>query len=84
MWFVYILKCADNTLYTGVTKNLETREDEHNGIDEYKKGAKYTRTRRPVEIIYSAEFPDRSSACSEEYRIKKLTRTQKLELIKTI
>lgn len=83
MWFVYILKCADNTLYTGVTKNLETRESEHNGLDEYNKGAKYTRTRRPVKIIYSAEFSDRSSACKEEYRIKKLKRLEKLELIST-
>lgn len=78
MWFVYILQCADNTLYTGVTKNLEQREYEHNFSE---KGAKYTRSRRPVEMIYSRSFPDRSSACKEENRIKHLTRTQKLDLI---
>lgn len=84
MWFVYILKCADTTLYTGVTKNLDQREDEHNGLDTYQKGAKYTATRRPAQIVYSAEFPDRSTACKEEYRIKKLTRVEKLELISGI
>ena len=84
MWFTYILKCADNTLYTGITKNLKQREDEHNGLDKYEKGAKYTKIRRPVQMVYSAEFPDRSSACKEEYRIKKLTRIEKLKLIKGI
>ena len=80
MWFVYILKCADNTLYTGVTKDCSQREHEHNTSE---KGAKYTRARRPVQMIYSAEFPDRSSVCKEESRIKKLTRAEKLALIDT-
>jgi len=77
-WFTYILKCSDNTLYTGVTIDLKRRLSEHNGSS---KGAKYTRTRRPVEMIYNEECIDRSHACKREYNIKKLTRTKKLRLI---
>jgi len=81
MYFVYILKCADDTLYTGITTELERRIEEHNGSD---KGAKYTRVRRPVSLVYSEEHLDRSSASKREYEIKKkMSRTEKLALIKT-
>ena len=78
-WFVYILTCNDDTLYTGITTNLIRRVEEHNGSD---KGAKYTRVRRPVELVYSEDHKDKSSASKREYEIKKLSRIQKLELIK--
>ena len=79
MYYVYILKCADNTLYTGITTELERRIDEHNGSD---KGAKYTRVRRPVSLVYSEEYSDRSNASKREYEIKKkMSRDEKLKLI---
>ena len=79
MYYVYILKCADDTLYTGITTELERRVDEHNGSE---KGAKYTRVRRPVILIYSEVYNDRSSASKREYQIKKnMTRVEKLALI---
>lgn len=77
MPFVYILKCADDTLYTGWTSNLEKRVKHHNsGI-----AAKYTRGRRPVELVYFEEVLDKSSALKQEAKLKRLTRKQKLELI---
>ena len=79
MYYVYIVECADKTLYTGVTTELERRVEEHNSS---KKGAKYTRIRRPVTLLYSEKYPDRSSASKREYEIKnKMSRTQKLKLI---
>ena len=81
MYFVYIVKCADNTLYTGIATELERRIEEHNGSD---KGAKYTRVRRPVRLVYSEEYPDRSSASKREYEIKKkMNRAEKLKLIES-
>ena len=77
-WFVYILKCSDNSLYTGITTNLERRLKEHN----LGKGAKYTRTRIPCILVYKKEYPNRSESSKEEIRIKKLSRKDKLELIK--
>jgi len=77
-YFVYILECSDQTLYTGITTDLKKRLDEHNGSD---KGAKYTRVRRPVKIVYTEEAENRSLASKREYAIKKLTRMKKLELI---
>jgi len=78
MYFVYILKCNDGTLYTGITSDLERRIKEHN---DSKLGAKYTKARRPVELIYSKDFTDRSTAQIEEARIKKLSRSDKLNFI---
>ena len=76
IWAVYIVKCADGTLYTGITKDLMRRVEEHNdGL-----GAKYTSSRRPVSLIYSETQPDRSNAARREYAIKCLTRREKLEL----
>ena len=77
MWYVYILECSDGTLYTGITTDLDKRLKTHNNG----KGAKYTKTRLPVVLKVSFESEDRSSASKEEYRIKQLTRKQKLELI---
>ncbi|MEA3523887.1 MAG: GIY-YIG nuclease family protein [Campylobacterota bacterium] len=77
-YYVYILTCKDQTLYTGITTDLQKRVQEHNESD---KGAKYTRVRRPVELSYSEQALNRSEASKREYAIKKLTRAQKLELI---
>jgi putative endonuclease len=77
MWYVYILECSDGTLYTGITTDLDKRLKTHNNG----KGAKYTKTRLPVVLKASFEAEDRSSASKEEYRIKQLTRKEKLELI---
>lgn len=78
-YFVYILECSDSTLYTGITTDIHRRLDEHNNSE---KGAKYTKVRRPVKLVYSESQEDRSSASKREYAIKKLTRTQKLKLLK--
>ena len=78
-WFVYILRCVDNTLYTGITTDLKRRLFEHN---ETKKGAKYTRCRRPCRLVYHSSWAGRSEAAKEEYRIKKLTRREKENAIK--
>lgn len=75
---VYILECSDKTLYTGIALDVNKRLIEHNTSD---KGAKYTRVRRPVRLVYTEEAEDRSSACKREYAIKQLTRVQKLKLI---
>lgn len=75
---VYILTCADGTLYTGVTTSMERRLREHN---ESEKGAKYTHARRPVVISHTETFPDRSSAQKRESELKHMSRAQKLLLI---
>lgn len=75
---VYILRCSDKTLYTGITTDLQRRLHEHNNSD---KGAKYTKLRRPVEVVYSEDLENRSLASKREYEIKKLSREKKLELI---
>lgn len=81
MYYLYILKCADKTLYTGITVDLNRRLIEHN---DSKLGAKYTRARRPVKLVYSKKFRNRSLASKEENRIKNLSREEKMELIKTL
>lgn len=78
MYHLYILRCKDGTLYTGITTDLERRVEEHNTS---KLGAKYTWARRPVKLIYSKKFKDRSKASKEESRIKKLKRIDKLNLV---
>ncbi|MDY0233976.1 MAG: GIY-YIG nuclease family protein [Sulfurimonas sp.] len=77
-WRVYILKCADNTLYTGVTTDLNRRLKEHNSSN---LGAKYTRAKRPVELVYFENCDDKVHAMQREYAIKQLKRSEKLELI---
>ena len=78
MYYLYILKCKDGSLYTGITTDLARRVREHNGS---KLGAKYTKARRPVKLFYSKKFKNRSVASKEEARIKKLKRTDKLSLV---
>jgi putative endonuclease len=78
MYYLYILECADRTLYTGITTDLKRRIAEHN---DRKLGAKYTSSRRPVKLVYSKKFATRSAASQAEARIKKLTKSQKLKLI---
>ena len=77
MWYVYIVECADGTLYTGITTDLNKRIKTHNEG----KGAKYTKTRLPVVLRAYFELENRSLASKEEYRIKQLTKKQKLILI---
>lgn len=77
-YYIYILRCCDDTLYTGITTDIKRRVDEHNNS---KKGAKYTKLRRPVSLVYSEEKEDRSSASKREYEIKKMSRLEKLKLL---
>lgn len=76
MWFVYILRCSDDTLYTGITNDLERRIKQHNEG----KGAKYTRGRGPVALVKSFECESKSEALKLEFAIKKLSREEKLKL----
>ncbi len=78
MYYTYLAKCADDSLYCGYTDDIKSREKVHN----LGKGAKYTRSRLPVEIIYFEEFETKSEALKREHAIKKLKRAQKEELIK--
>lgn len=77
-WYVYILRCADNTLYTGVTTDIERRLVEHNNE---KTGAKYTRTRRPVSLVYQEVYSTRSEATKREAELKKFSRAKKQNLL---
>ena len=78
-WFVYILRCADDSLYTGISNDIEKRLKQHNG--EEKNGAKYTRGRRPVSLAWQESCDDRSSALKREAEIKKLSRIEKDRLL---
>ena len=80
MYYIYILKCSDNTLYTWITTNLEKRIRQHNW--EILWWAKYTLARKPVELLYYEKSENRSTASKRESEIKKLSREKKLELIK--
>jgi len=77
-WFLYVARCADGTLYTGVTTDIDRRLNEHNSGS---KGAKYTKTRRPITLVYSTAFKGRSEAQKAEYAFKRLTRKEKLKVI---
>ena len=79
MNYTYIVKCSDGTLYTGWTNDLEKRLDAHNSG----KGAKYTKTRRPVTLAYYEEFETKELAMKREYAIKQLRKKEKLKLIDT-
>lgn len=79
-YWVYILRCADGTLYTGCTNDLSRRLAAHNAG----KGAKYTRSRRPVELVYREKVPDKSAALRREAAIKGLSRGEKLALIQRL
>jgi putative endonuclease len=76
--YIYIIKCVDDTLYTGYTTDIERRIAEHNRGE----GAKYTRGRTPVKLCHQEEFSNRSLAQKREYKIKQLSRKQKLQLIR--
>lgn len=78
MYYLYILRCADNTLYTGITVDVVCRVQEHNGGH---LGAKYTRVRRPVRAVFTKKFRTRSAALKAEYKMKTLSRAAKLRLI---
>ena len=77
-WKVYIVECADGTYYTGITTDIERRILEHNYSF---KSAKYTRSRRPVRLVYEESHADRSLASKREYQIKKMKRKDKVSLI---
>jgi len=78
-WFCYLLRCADDTLYCGITNDLEKRLAAHNAGT----ASKYTRTRVPVELVYAESCADRSAASKREMEIKNLKRAEKLALIRS-
>lgn len=78
-WILYVLLCADGTYYTGITTDIDRRIREHNTNS---RGAKYTRSRRPVKLVYTEYFSNRSSAQKAEYQFKKLSRSIKEEKIR--
>ncbi|NQX89322.1 MAG: GIY-YIG nuclease family protein [Halioglobus sp.] len=80
-WSVYIVRCRDATLYTGIARDLPQRLRQHNG--ETSGGPRYTRGRRPVQLVWFDAVPDRSTALKREAAIKKLSRLEKLLLIET-
>ncbi|MBM3342411.1 MAG: GIY-YIG nuclease family protein [Betaproteobacteria bacterium] len=86
-WQVYVVRCADGSLYTGVAVDVARRVAQHNGVRGNGAravrdlGARYTRSRRPVTLVYAERAANRSAACKREYRIKQLTRREKLALI---
>lgn len=77
MNYTYIVKCSDGSLYTGWTNNLEKRIKDHNAG----RGAKYTKARRPVVLVYKEEFPKKQEAMKREWEIKRLSRKEKLSMI---
>lgn len=77
MNYTYIIRCKDDTLYTGWTNHLEKRMDEHNSG----KGAKYTRGRNPITLVYFEEFSSKEEALKREYAIKRMSRAEKIALI---
>jgi putative endonuclease len=80
-WFVYIVRCADSTLYTGIAKDVVKRVEDHNNNNA--SGAKYTRARRPVRLVYHEACDSHSHAARREYEIKQLSRAQKEALLAT-
>ena len=81
-WFVYMLRCMDGSLYTGVTTDLERRIKEHNGEGAKGRGAKYTKARRPVTLVYCEKANNRSSSQVREGELRKLSKTQKEKLLR--
>jgi putative endonuclease len=80
MWFIYIVRCADGTLYTGITKDVTRRIKEHNSNNRL--AASYTRSRRPVALVYREAVKTRSAAARREYAIKQMTKPKKEGLLK--
>lgn len=81
VWFVYLVRCQDATLYCGIAKDLARRVEEHNSTD---RGAKYTRGRRPVQLVYAEEVASRAQATQREGRIKKMPAAKKKSLIVSV
>ena len=81
-YYVYILKCNDDSLYTGITTDVSRRVKEHNSDNQL--GAKYTKGRRPVTLLYSEPSESRSAASQREYQIKKYSRSKKLQLLRQV
>lgn len=79
-WYVYILRCADGTFYTGIARDVARRLGEHNGLG--RPGARYTRARRPVQLVYQEEAVSRAAASSREAAIKRLSRGEKESLVR--
>jgi len=79
-WYVYIVRCADDTLYTGIAKDVERRVHEHNHSDLL--GAKYTRGRRPVRLVFHEVCVNRSAAAKREHELKRLSKQEKKSLLK--
>jgi putative endonuclease len=80
IWHVYMVRCRDGTLYTGITNDLEKRIEAHNSG---KEGARYTRSRRPVKLVYSEQVESKSAAAKLEYQLKKLPRLKKDTLVRS-
>tara|TARA_R110002110_G_scaffold84245_6_gene218897 strand:+ start:2512 stop:2784 length:273 start_codon:yes stop_codon:yes gene_type:complete len=80
IWYLYVVRCSDSTLYTGVTTDLKRRLNEHNTSN---RGAKYTKARRPINLVYYELYQSRSNAQKAEHKFKKLTREQKERRIST-
>lgn len=78
-WYIYMVRCRDGSLYTGVARDPHRRLAQHNGV--VPGGARYTRTRRPVELVYTELASDRASACQREAALKRLRRPAKLALV---
>ena len=78
-WYVYILRCGDGSLYTGITREIERRCEQHNS----EKGARYTRSRLPVQLVYWETQPDKSAALKREWAIKRLSKARKEDLVKS-
>ena len=78
MWYLYVVRCKDGSFYTGITKDVEARIKVHNSP----RGAKYTRARRPVVLLYTEEFETKSQALHREIEVKKLGRENKIHLVK--
>jgi len=76
-WFVYMVRCNDNSLYTGITTDVVRRVDEHNGLSGKKTAAKYTRVRQPVTLVYKEQAESRSKASQREVAIKRLSKKEK-------
>jgi putative endonuclease len=79
LWYVYILRCSDNSLYTGIATDVDRRVEEHNQDNSL--GARYTRARRPVKLVYREKAETRSKASKREYAIKKLSKNEKEALV---
>lgn len=78
-YYFYIVRCVDNSLYCGITSNLEKRLKEHNSNTS--KGAKYTRAKKPANLVYFEEYPDRKTSMRREWEVKKWPKAKKEELV---